>query len=115
MAWLLLKELKLRGLVERLLIICPANLAFQWQRVSLNPAVEALEKGRLALVVTSYKTGTCHPEGELRSSWISPAYNSLQQEWSFNRRIWNQGLAGTLALPVHALSGTDFHSTRRVR
>ena len=32
MAGLLLKELKLRGLAERVLIICPANLAFQWQR-----------------------------------------------------------------------------------
>jgi len=32
MAGLLLKDLKLRGLVERILIICPANLAFQWQR-----------------------------------------------------------------------------------
>lgn len=32
MAGLLIKELKLRGLAERILIICPANLAFQWQR-----------------------------------------------------------------------------------
>lgn len=32
MAGLLLKELKLRGLADRALIICPANLAFQWQR-----------------------------------------------------------------------------------
>ena len=32
MAGLLLKELKLRGLAERVLIICPANLAFQWRR-----------------------------------------------------------------------------------
>ena len=32
MAGLLVKELKLRGLAERILIICPANLAFQWQR-----------------------------------------------------------------------------------
>jgi SNF2 family DNA or RNA helicase len=32
MAGLLLKEMKLRGLVERVLIVCPANLAFQWQR-----------------------------------------------------------------------------------
>lgn len=32
MAGLLLKELKLRGLAERVLIVCPANLAFQWQR-----------------------------------------------------------------------------------
>lgn len=32
MAGLLLKELKLRGLVDRTLIVCPANLTFQWQR-----------------------------------------------------------------------------------
>ncbi len=32
MAGLLLRELKLRGLVERVLIVCPANLSFQWQR-----------------------------------------------------------------------------------
>jgi superfamily II DNA or RNA helicase len=32
MAGLLLRELKLRGLIERALIICPANLTFQWQR-----------------------------------------------------------------------------------
>jgi len=32
MAGLLLRELKLRGLVQRTLIVCPANLTFQWQR-----------------------------------------------------------------------------------
>jgi superfamily II DNA or RNA helicase len=32
MAGLLIRELKLRGLVERILILCPANLTFQWQR-----------------------------------------------------------------------------------
>jgi superfamily II DNA or RNA helicase len=32
MAGLLLRELRLRGLVQRVLIVCPANLAFQWQR-----------------------------------------------------------------------------------
>jgi len=32
MAGLLLKELKLRGLVTKTLIVTPANLAFQWQR-----------------------------------------------------------------------------------
>jgi SNF2-related domain len=32
MAGLLLRELKLRGLVERALVVCPANLTFQWQR-----------------------------------------------------------------------------------
>jgi len=32
MAGLLIRELKLRGLAERFLIVCPANLTFQWQR-----------------------------------------------------------------------------------
>ncbi len=32
MAGLLVRELKLRGLIERVLIVCPANLSFQWQR-----------------------------------------------------------------------------------
>ena len=32
MAGLLIKELKVRGLVRRILIITPANLCFQWQR-----------------------------------------------------------------------------------
>jgi superfamily II DNA or RNA helicase len=32
MAGLLIRELKLRGLAERILIVCPSNLSFQWQR-----------------------------------------------------------------------------------
>lgn len=32
MAGLLVRELKLRGLAERVLVVCPANLTFQWQR-----------------------------------------------------------------------------------
>jgi len=32
MAGLLIKELKIRGLIKRVLIIAPANLCFQWQR-----------------------------------------------------------------------------------
>lgn len=32
MAGLLIRELKLRGLVQRILVVVPANLSFQWQR-----------------------------------------------------------------------------------
>jgi superfamily II DNA or RNA helicase len=32
MAGLLLRELQLRGLAERILVACPSNLSFQWQR-----------------------------------------------------------------------------------
>ena len=44
MAGLLIRELELRGLVERILIVCPANLTFQWQR-------ELKEKFDLTFVV----------------------------------------------------------------
>ncbi len=32
MAGLLIRELQMRGLAERILIVCPSNLSFQWQR-----------------------------------------------------------------------------------
>ena len=32
MAGLLIRELMLRGLAERILVVCPSNLTFQWQR-----------------------------------------------------------------------------------
>jgi superfamily II DNA or RNA helicase len=32
MAGLLLRELQLRGLADQILVVCPANLTFQWQR-----------------------------------------------------------------------------------
>ena len=32
MAGLLIRELQMRGLARRILIVCPANLSFQWQR-----------------------------------------------------------------------------------
>jgi len=32
MAGLLIRELQLRGLAEKILIVCPSNLSFQWQR-----------------------------------------------------------------------------------
>ena len=32
MAGLLIRELKLRGLADRTLVVCPSNLTFQWQR-----------------------------------------------------------------------------------
>lgn len=43
MAGLLLRELKLRGLVERTLIVAPANLAFQWQRELADRFRESFE------------------------------------------------------------------------
>jgi hypothetical protein len=51
MSGLLIRELKLRGLIERILIVCPANLAFQWQRELRDKFDEQFEvlKGCAAL------------------------------------------------------------------
>ncbi len=43
MAGLLIKELKIRGLVKRTLIVTPANLSFQWQRELKDKFRESFE------------------------------------------------------------------------
>src|SRR5438445_13798015 len=43
MAGLLIKELKVRGLVKRVLIVTPANLSFQWQREPKDKFRESFE------------------------------------------------------------------------
>ena len=43
MAGLLIKELKARGLIQRILIVAPANLTFQWQRELLDKFRERFE------------------------------------------------------------------------
>lgn len=43
MAGLLIKELKIRGLIKRVLIVAPANLTFQWQRELRDKFREAFE------------------------------------------------------------------------
>jgi hypothetical protein len=48
MAGLLLKELKARGLVRRALIVCPANLTFQWQRELSDKFRERLDEHQIA-------------------------------------------------------------------
>jgi SNF2-related domain len=43
MAGLLIRELKLRGLCERIAIVCPANLTFQWRREMRDKFEEKFE------------------------------------------------------------------------
>jgi SNF2 family DNA or RNA helicase len=56
MAGLLLRELKLRGLIERILIVCPANLSFQWRREMLDRFGEKFEQLRGADIREQYGT-----------------------------------------------------------
>jgi len=54
MAGLLLKELKIRGLVKRTLIVAPANLTFQWQRELKDKFREQFDVMRGEVLRTQY-------------------------------------------------------------
>ncbi|NQT15199.1 MAG: DEAD/DEAH box helicase family protein, partial [Planctomycetes bacterium] len=54
MAGLLLKELKARGLVQRVLIVTPANLTFQWQREMADKFREKFDVIRGATLRANY-------------------------------------------------------------
>lgn len=56
MAGLLLKELKIRGLVKRTLIVTPANLTFQWQRELKDKFRETFEIVRGDVLRANYGT-----------------------------------------------------------
>jgi superfamily II DNA or RNA helicase len=68
MAGLLLKELKLRGLVERVLIICPANLAFQWQREMADRFQETFHNLRGADLRVQYGVNMWNEKAQIITS-----------------------------------------------
>jgi superfamily II DNA or RNA helicase len=73
MAGLLLKELKIRGLVKRTLIVTPANLSFQWQREMKDKFRESFEVVRSDRLRATYGS---NPWQELHQvitsvSWVS--------------------------------------------
>jgi superfamily II DNA or RNA helicase len=54
MAGLLIKELKVRGLVRRILIVTPANLSFQWQRELMDKFRESFQVIRSDILRATY-------------------------------------------------------------
>src|SRR4030095_699786 len=54
MAGLLIKELKVRGLIRRILIVTPANLSFQWQRELKDKFRENFELIRSDILRATY-------------------------------------------------------------
>jgi superfamily II DNA or RNA helicase len=54
MAGLLIKELKIRGLIRRVLIVAPANLCFQWQRELKDKFREQFEIVRSDVLRANY-------------------------------------------------------------
>ena len=73
MAGLLLKELKIRGLVSRTLIITPANLSFQWQREMKDKFREQFEIIRSDVLRANYGSNPWQDKNQVITSvsWVS--------------------------------------------
>src|SRR5438874_9411008 len=73
MAGLLLKELKVRGLVKRTLIVTPANLSFQWQREMKEKFREPFEVIRSDVLRANYGSNPWQDKNQVITSvsWVS--------------------------------------------
>ena len=73
MAGLLLKELKIRGLVTRTLIVTPANLSFQWQREMQDKFREHFEMIRGDVLRANYGSNPWQEKTQVVTSisWVS--------------------------------------------
>jgi superfamily II DNA or RNA helicase len=73
MAGLLLKEMKIRGLVKRTLIITPASLSFQWQREMKDKFRENFEIVRSDILRANYGSNPWQEKNQVITSvsWVS--------------------------------------------
>src|SRR5438128_1470093 len=73
MAGLLIKELKIRGLVKRTLIVTPANLSFQWQREMKDKFRENFELIRSDVLRANYGSNPWQEKSQVITSvsWVS--------------------------------------------
>ena len=73
MAGLLIKELKIRGLVKRTLIITPASLSFQWQREMKDKFRENFEVIRSDILRANYGSNPWQDKNQVITSvsWVS--------------------------------------------
>ncbi|HOV80167.1 MAG TPA: DUF3883 domain-containing protein [Bacillota bacterium] len=73
MAGLLIKELKIRGLIRRILIITPANLSFQWQREMKDKFRESFEVVRGEVLRANYGSNPWQEKNQVITSvsWVS--------------------------------------------
>lgn len=87
MAGLLIKELKIRGLIKRVLIITPANLTFQWQRELKDKFRENFEVVRSDVLRANYGSNPWQDKNQLITSvsWVSRVDDAkdslLRSQW----------------------------------
>ncbi|MDD2509907.1 MAG: DUF3883 domain-containing protein [Syntrophomonas sp.] len=73
MAGLLIKELKIRGIIKRVLIVTPANLSFQWQREMKDRFRENFEVIRGDVLRANYGANPWQDKNQVITSisWVS--------------------------------------------
>ncbi len=73
MAGLLIKELKIRGLIQRTLIVAPANLCFQWQREMKDKFREGFDLVRSDVLRAAYGSNPWQERNQVVTSisWVS--------------------------------------------
>src|SRR5205807_2076317 len=73
MAGLLIKELKIRGLIKRTLIVTPASLCFQWQRELKDKFRENFEIVRSDVLRANYGSNPWQEKNQVLTSvsWVS--------------------------------------------
>jgi SNF2 family DNA or RNA helicase len=87
MGGLLLKELKIRGLVQRTLIVTPANLSFQWQRELKDKFREHFEVVRSDVLRANYGSNPWQEKKQVITSvsWVSRIEDAkdslLRSQW----------------------------------
>ncbi len=88
MAGLLIKELKIRGLIKRILIVAPANLTFQWQREMKDKFREDFKVIRGDVLRANYGSNPWQEEDQVVTSvsWVSVIEDANQ---SLLRSRWD--------------------------
>jgi len=88
MAGLLLKELKIRGLVKRTLIVTPASLSFQWQRELKDKFRENFEVIRGDVLRANYGSNPWQDKNQVITSisWVSRIEDAKE---SLLRSTWD--------------------------
>ena len=87
MAGLLIKELKIRGLVKRILIVTPANLSFQWQREMKDKFREQFEIIKGEVLRANYGSNPWQDRNQVITSisWVSRIEDAkdslLRSQW----------------------------------
>jgi len=87
MAGLLIKELKIRGLIKRTLIVTPASLSFQWQRELKDKFRENFEIIRSDVLRANYGSNPWQDKNQVITSvsWVSRVDDAneslLRSQW----------------------------------